>query len=128
LNSATNHEDLREQCPKPVAWTVLGPDGRSAIGGWSDMATYRADAIADQMAAGHTVAFSIARVDHEREINRIRDNVVDPLLAKQAELEDEVARLRRVVSEVTECLGDVYHERGGWAVEEVIAMGQDAAQ
>ncbi len=113
---------------KPVAWTVLDAAGRSSIGGWQDMATYRAEAHAGQLAAGHTVAFSISRADHESELNRIRGYEVDPLLAKQAELKEELARLRGVVNELTECLVDVYHERGGWAVEEVITMGHQAAQ
>lgn len=92
------------------------------------MATYRADELGGQLVTGHTVAFSISRADHECELSRIQGEELDPLLAKQAELQEELARLRSIVNEVTECLGDVYHERGGWAVEEVIAMGQQAAQ
>lgn len=128
MSALANHDGGRRTSIKPVAWTVLDAAGRSAIGGWQDMATYRADAHVDQMAAGQAVAFSISRADHECELSRIRGYEVDPLLAKQAELQEEVARLRRVVNEVTECLVDVYHERGGWAVEEVIAMGQQATQ
>lgn len=44
-----------------------------------------------------------------------------------ARLRDEVERLRLVISQVTECLCDTLHERGGWAIEEVIDMGREAA-
>lgn len=47
--------------------------------------------------------------------------------AEVARLSAEVERLRLVVSQVTECLCDTLHERGGWAIEEVIDMGREAA-
>ncbi|OBU59220.1 hypothetical protein [Stenotrophomonas maltophilia] len=62
----------------------------------------------DQSRTGELVLHS----DHEAEVARLRA---------------EVEGLRLVVSQVTECLCDTLHERGGWAIEEVIDMGREAA-
>lgn len=124
----SQHSTTRqEESIRPAAWTITGPDGKSSIGGWQEMGTYAAATAIDNISPGHTLQFAITRNDHVRSVSRIRNSEVAPLTTRNAELESENARLRKVLSEVTDCLSDTYHERGGWAVEEVISSGKQAA-
>lgn len=78
--------------------------------------------------------------DHEAEIARLRaelDNaaaaaVRNMSLSCEKEREADALRaeaegLRKTLGEVTQCLADTVNEVGGWAVEEVIEAGMEAA-
>lgn len=73
--------------------------------------------------------------DHEAEVARLRAEISalkdDPSYETACEtirkLRAEVEGLRKTLGEVTQCLSDTVNEVGGWAVEEVIEAGMEAA-
>jgi hypothetical protein len=46
-----------------VAWTVVGPDGKSSVGGWFDMRTYEVARAMAVLREGHSYAFAYERLD-----------------------------------------------------------------
>lgn len=88
------------------------------------------------------VAVLLDRIDdHERVVGELRTALairslpvreyteeIDSLRTALAASRAEVDGLRKVISQLAECLDDTVHERGGWATEEMINMGRDAAK
>lgn len=49
---------LSAQQPEAVAWTVVGPDGKTSIGGWHDMSSYEVMSKWGVLRGGHRYAYA----------------------------------------------------------------------
>ena len=52
--------ELHAAAQEAVAWTVVGPDGKSSIGGWQDMKTHDFWKEAGVLREGHRYAYAYA--------------------------------------------------------------------
>ena len=61
-DDCTNMAELHgtPAAPEVVAWTVVGPDGKSSVGGWQDMKTHDFWREAGVLREGHRYAYAYA--------------------------------------------------------------------